>query len=948
MLGLLFIISLIALWVAWSAHNRAERLEERIAQLETRKKRTESLPSPAEEPEPAKPQTEPPPLPVSPHPAASSPKEAQTTPSLVAKAPSEPVKKEREPLIRAATLRKLHLLPPEGEGTSEVQIASWWATRIGIVLGVIAAVFFGVHVSENTPPIVRLLGLVGVGILMFLVGLKLEKSVTTFGQILSAGGLAILYVAAFAAYSFEPLRVIESPGLGLALQFLGVVFMGAFALWKHSEPLASLAILLGYVSCWFSHAHDLSSFTLAGLIFFALVAALLFFRSGWLSTLRIAMMGSYSGYLFLALTRWTVLPPSMLVLGTGLLNLLGIFYAAFHATHLLRSPLNGNVRPIGILTNSSVATIVGLITFGTLAPDELKWFYFGVGVVALIMSAIELLRPRLIYLSTTLFLKAMTAFCLFAVVAFEGPTEWFAVALQAGILLYTLNRTRSVWIERAFVLVWLAAWYLSILDWNFSPGFHLDRLAGLSFILIQTSTLSLYQKWASAQNKPRRWVATLAILAGIQLGFLYAGLHQLPWALLIAIGVVSLVSLLAIAFRSWIPCLVSSAGLSILTIYFANLDPDKSIGEIPGFLAGFVLLAAGVAAAEMIKKFWQTDSVAPQICRLLGFLFSTFVLGCFLFDWGRLDPQGIVPQLSTYAGWAVIAALILLAHHRGGRDNINFRVVIAFSLGIALWLPLGRFVHETTPPHLDIAFAIAGTIVMLASFWTCNLVPVVTNGVLLISYLGWILGTAISPDRGVPSWHLLAFTPIQLCLVALWRFLAVRPAIWSAILISLLGFLNLAHDRFVEFRLPSSTELSHYVIFGLGIFASSLLVATASKGHFSNNATRKAAFWAYPVFTSFILLPTFAWPDTVTFPIATALWGLIGISIFIGGLTLRRRSFRVIGLVSLLFCIVRIFVIDLQDTFYRIIAFAAIAVLLLIIGYLYTRFRELIETDDDR
>tara|TARA_R110002096_G_scaffold4493_16_gene20915 strand:- start:15425 stop:18268 length:2844 start_codon:yes stop_codon:yes gene_type:complete len=947
MMGFLLLVAIIALLIAFSALRRLGQLEERIARLETRRPEEPSQkaafdkarhpPAPEAEAHPT-----PPPLPSSVHSPGPEPVESKASriPPSQAVAP-----KGKEPMVRASTLRKLHLLPPEGEGTSEVQIASWWATRIGIVLGVIAAVFFGVHVSENTPPLVRLLGLVSVGIITFLVGLKLEKSVAAFGQVLAAGGLAILYVAAFAAYSFEPLRVIESPTLGLGLQFLGVAIMGFFAVWKHSEPVASLAMLLGFVSCWFSHAHDLYSFTLAGLLFFAVVAALLFLRAQWLSTLTIAMIGSYSGYLLLVLTRWSEIPPSILVPASGLLNLLGIFHAAFHVTHLVRRPLVGNQRAAGILTNSSVATLVGFVAFLTLYPDALKWFYLMIGIVALTLSGLEFLKPRLVYLGTTLFLKAITAFTLFAIVAFEGPTEWFAVALQAGILLYTLHRTQSVWIERALILLWLAACVLAFRDWSFARGFHLDRLAGFGFVLIQTSTLSLYQRWASAGAKRRRWISVLAGLAGIQLGLLYAGLHQLPWALLILIGVVSSVAVLSIALRSWIPCLISSAGLVVLAIYFSKLEPGTALAA-PGLLSGFLLLAGGVLAAEFVRRNLSPDSIAPGIYRFCAILFSTFILGCFLSAWGRLDPGPIGMALISYAGWAAIAGSLLVAHHWGDRDRVELRIAVALCLGIALALPVARFVPESVPAILDLAFAIAGIMVLLAAIRTRDFVPTVANAVLLSTYLGWVMGGGGTAN--VPSWHLLVFAPIQLSLVALWRCGRFKPAIWAAILISILGFFNLLLARNVQFLTPTTTGFFHYVIFGLGILVSGLIIASASKTHFTNESTRRLAHWGYPIFTSLILLPTFAWPDTAAFPIATALWGLTGISIFVGGLALRRRAYRAVGLSTLLFCIIRVFVVDLQDTFYRIIAFAAIAILLLVIGYLYTRFRELIEQDDDR
>ncbi|MFT4636731.1 MAG: hypothetical protein ACI8T1_000037 [Verrucomicrobiales bacterium] len=53
-----------------------------------------------------------------------------------------------------------------------------------------------------------------------------------------------------------------------------------------------------------------------------------------------------------------------------------------------------------------------------------------------------------------------------------------------------------------------------------------------------------------------------------------------------------------------------------------------------------------------------------------------------------------------------------------------------------------------------------------------------------------------------------------------------------------------------------------------------------------------------------------------------------------------------IGLLGLLACIARMFAVDIDDAFYRIIAFAVVAAVLLGVGFLYTRFRGWIEKQD--
>ena len=55
------------------------------------------------------------------------------------------------------------------------------------------------------------------------------------------------------------------------------------------------------------------------------------------------------------------------------------------------------------------------------------------------------------------------------------------------------------------------------------------------------------------------------------------------------------------------------------------------------------------------------------------------------------------------------------------------------------------------------------------------------------------------------------------------------------------------------------------------------------------------------------------------------------------GLFLRDSVFRRLGLVALLFPLVRLFLVDVQDVLYRVIAFTAAAILLTLLGYMYHR-----------
>ena len=81
-------------------------------------------------------------------------------------------------------------------------------------------------------------------------------------------------------------------------------------------------------------------------------------------------------------------------------------------------------------------------------------------------------------------------------------------------------------------------------------------------------------------------------------------------------------------------------------------------------------------------------------------------------------------------------------------------------------------------------------------------------------------------------------------------------------------------------------------------------------------------------------------------PYATVLWGGVAIAIFGLGLFARERAYRLTGLAGLALCVPRMFFVDLDSTLYRIVAFVALGLVLLWVGFSYHRFRYLIASPD--
>jgi uncharacterized membrane protein len=74
----------------------------------------------------------------------------------------------------------------------------------------------------------------------------------------------------------------------------------------------------------------------------------------------------------------------------------------------------------------------------------------------------------------------------------------------------------------------------------------------------------------------------------------------------------------------------------------------------------------------------------------------------------------------------------------------------------------------------------------------------------------------------------------------------------------------------------------------------------------------------------------------------TLAWGLEGLALFTCGFLIGERPFRLSGLLLLVVCIGRIFLLDLRGSnlLYRIASFVALGAILLLVSFLYTHHRE--------
>jgi hypothetical protein len=110
-------------------------------------------------------------------------------------------------------------------------------------------------------------------------------------------------------------------------------------------------------------------------------------------------------------------------------------------------------------------------------------------------------------------------------------------------------------------------------------------------------------------------------------------------------------------------------------------------------------------------------------------------------------------------------------------------------------------------------------------------------------------------------------------------------------------------------------------------------------------AWRRWAAWAHPTVAWLLLAGIFLRQPGGLAPYATVLCGGAAIALFLLGLFARERAARLVGLGGLALCVPRVFIVDIDSTLYRIVAFVALGIVLLWVGFSYHRFRHFITSE---
>lgn len=949
--------------------NTAERLKQVEAEVAALRARVEQLEDTAGERESrvVPPETAVPPLPETPPVEApvASPVKPSTPPPLpvAVSAQPPPVPSPPPPVFQAPqpagpsrmrqVLEAIHLAPPS-EGSGEAQLGAWWATRIGALLAVIGVVFFGVYLSLDTSPWVKLVELAAVSVAMALAGVWFERKLPKFGSVLLGGGLALIYFTAFAAYAVPAVKVTDDLLVATVLQVGAVGLIYAVAARRGSATTATMATLLGFASALFSILEGFDDFAVYGALGLTLISVGLRRWKGWAAPLLVAAVLVHLVYLGVAAAIWDTETGGrsawfvFAILGSNFGVILGSLFlegpnpesGCFAAAQRWIQSLN---TPLAVLAGFVVALIV--------LPDAtMSWYFFVFGGVLVAAAACTRQVARNDSLFGVFGVKATALIALGVCTEWGERTRWIALAIEAFVVLAAAHRARSKALSAAAAAAWLVSLVFFMDDVPDLRGRLVSwsgLLMGLYVVTAPVFFTFLLRRWTLQRSRSLAVGEIMfGVIAAIPAVFAVGLFSPVSWGGL-ALLVISVVpGGVAYFSKSKVPVpamLVALVGTHATVFLFAEgthglgwLWANASVIAITGMALGWRCSEIESPRRKGWGETWQ----------LLGTIFYTAALSV-VFS-GSFQSMPGAPAIAVAMG---AAAAVSWAGNVTNRTSLASSGSIVLAIAVFMATSYSSHGYLADGVQLWLWIAAAGGMAVFATLAHRGHVRDALVRTNWHSFLGLAAGIGCvviswfavhrNLDTASAIWALLAIATLYVG-VAMVRQVVAGVAVGATLLLLLI--FQLATE--VRWNL---VEMPWVAMTGAVAVGIAFAAIPAVAGRFRWGEIPSLAAWRTIhalVGTAFVMNIALVGRVPWT-PVASVIWAVGGIAVFFVGLFLRSKPQRVIGLLALAVCIARVFLVDINSTLYRIAAFVVLGGVLLWIGFSYQRFKHFIDDDDE-
>jgi uncharacterized membrane protein len=858
-------------------------------------------------------------------------------PAIEKKIPAHLLEREVEapPVEPAHTIKKAPPPPPppsQPEGSFELRFGRIWLVRLGVALLVTGLVLLGNFAYKNwirdLPAGVRLAALYSGSFLISGAGLWLgaRETMRRFGDVLLAGGLAFFYWCTFAAHHVPRLQVVESPvTAGVLLLGAAGVIVGV-SLRRDSRVTATMGLLLASYSTVLQPLGWLSA---ASNVILAMAGVAFMRRPGWTLPGIASMAGTYLSFLWWQIAGghggrpdnpaalW-FLPPVWAVFA-----LPGVIGVSRHF-----EGLSDRARSVFASVNNAAFFLL----FSAVWVEQQRTFE-GYWVVPAVFGAVLLAlgaagRSRDAAGGSHL-AQGLGALTLAMAIKLDGYHLALGLGVQTLALSFAFRRFggRS---ELVFALLAaLGAVFISMgqVDLPGVPLWSRALVAGLlvaAVFPLRTGCDRFVS--GSEQAQLGRAVTTLVFLTGGLLTMLLCVRHlDAPWSApacgVVALGWSAFTLLRDPARRlpeaGWVAFVFGLAGLAMLMPHGLEL-PWWSAG-----LLGLIALAAHRLWLNRESEItWDDLAKCPDAYLWL----SAFTVSAAAFKGIEVLHLQQSGSMIAYAAAAVGIAAV-------GRFVILSPVL---QVGAVMLLPAAvQLQVELTKESGALLFVpVAAALGVLALARAGSVAGVLARFAAGFSWL--VAWRTLAPD----AWgEVVAVSAVLLAVVSMRRAKVILPESWvflAAAAVEVLARTCLTYP-WAPMQQP---PFPHGVITVAACFALPLLALAGDAFHRSiRHALLLAASALLALWASQVVIWHFDWK-----PVAI-LWTALGFGLVSAGLWRKLSALRHAGFALLAVALVKLFAVDVWDfgTFIRIAAFLALGVALVVLGFFYNRFADVLK-----
>ena len=893
------------------------------------------------------------------------PRQAPATPPVVPQQPAPAPPRPPTPLTPASTYAKSAARPRSGLDLEEM-LGTNWLNKIGIGILVLGLAFFLAYQLQNLGPAGKVFLGVGLSAAMIAVGVRYESNerYRILARASAAGGWALLYFVSYAVYHVPAAHVIDSRELDFFLMLAVAAAIVGYSLRYKSQATTALAFVLSYLTVGIHHT---SFYSLAASVILALTVVALALRMQWFALEIFGIIATYFNHFLWVSPVIEAMGPNRVEFPEFRLSvaLLAFYWLLFRLSYVYRSVADDNEERLSTaaaLLNSF--GLMGLLRYQSVHPEWAFRTLLVLGAVELGLAALAARRRRTAFVVlATLGSSLLVAAIPFRYSGSDLSMLWLAAAeafLLAGVF------TREIVFRRIGMLTLAIVSVQMIFDTG-APLLQM-RLTSAADIAPAYSTAVLFAMAAALCYLNSHWVRTRwpdlfrqefdstllasmtyvgGLLALLAAWFAFPGMWTaVVWAvlafvldaagkefaqpslavqgnLIAAVAIVRLATLNLYSTESWhgLSLRLVTVGTTALLLYaaapFARAADEDNDNYKEGPWSLFTALYTWAASILLGVLVWYEVSALNVVVVWMLFGVILIEIGLHL-NAGFLRWQGYIALTVSF-----FRIFFVNLEAAGVAGQVSPRISKVLPLAAAYYYTDWRL-RRAGPKNAE--FQQAGT---------------------FFSYLGTATLAALLYFELQDPWVAAGWAALALIAIGAAYALGRHDYLHHSFLLAAAVAFRMITYNFFQPNTQAASFLQsqqYYAGVAIALLFAALPLAFALRrsiarvtGNSPLDSRPEQVFFFVPfgLLTALIALESTRGQLTVN-------WGVEGVVAFLFAVWVGERSFRLAGLGLLLICAAKIFLIDvwgldLQSKYITLIALGAALVL---VSYLYTRYKE--------